>query len=91
MAERRYAGGYYSIVTYPPVQMNRRQQAGELVIGRVLFQFPSNSGKNQIHVSKSQSNAVTASVSTNGQASAGNVAQAPAQVNIYDVQITWLW
>ena len=79
--------GYYSIITSYPEQMDRRPQAGELVIGRVLFQFPSNSGKNQIHVSKSQSNAVTASVSTNGQASAGNVAQAPAQVNIYDVQI----
>lgn len=79
--------GYYSIITSYPEQMNRRPQAGELVIGRVLFQFPSNSGKNQIHVSKSQSNAVTASVSTNGQASAGNVAQSPAQVNIYDVQI----
>lgn len=79
--------GYYSIITRYPEQMDRRPQAGELVIGRVLFQFPSNSGKNQIHVSKSQSNAVAASVSTNGQASAGNVAQAPAQVNIYDVQI----
>ncbi len=79
--------GYYSIITSYPEQMDRRPQAGELVIGRVLFQFPSNSGKNQIHVSKSQSNAVTASVSTNGQASAGNVAQAPAQVNIYDVRI----
>ena len=79
--------GYYSIITSYPEQMNRRPQAGELVIGRVLFQFPSNSGKNQIHVSKSQSNAVTASVSTNGQASAGNVAQSPAQVNIYDVRI----
>lgn len=79
--------GYYSIITSYPEQMDRRPQAGELVIGRVLFQFPSNSGKNQIHVSKSQSNAVTASVSTNGQASAGNVAQSPAQVNIYDVQI----
>ena len=79
--------GYYSIITSYPEQMDRRPQAGELVIGRVLFQFPSNSGKNQIHVSKSQSNAVAASVSTNGQASAGNVAQVPAQVNIYDVQI----
>ena len=79
--------GYYSIITSYPEQMDRRPQAGELVIGRVLFQFPSNSGKNQIHVSKSQSNAVTASVSTNGQASAGNVAQSPAQVNIYDVRI----
>lgn len=79
--------GYYSIITSYPEQMDRRPQAGELVIGRVLFQFPSNSGKNQIHVSKSQSNAVTASVSTNGQASAVNVAQSPAQVNIYDVRI----
>ena len=91
MTERRYAGVYYSIVTYHPVQMNRRQQAGELVIGRVLFQFPSNSGSTQIPVGKSLNNAVTTSAGTNGQASTGNVAQSPAQVNIYDVQITWLW
>lgn len=41
--------GCYSIVSCYPVQMNRRPQAGELVIGRVLFQFPPNSGATQIH------------------------------------------
>ena len=79
--------GCYSIVSCYPVQMNRLPQAGELVIGRVLFQFPPNSGTTQIPVGKSQNNAVTTSAGTNGQASTGNVAQSPAQVNIYDVQI----
>ncbi|MBR3903160.1 MAG: hypothetical protein IKJ29_05830, partial [Akkermansia sp.] len=56
-------------------------------IGRVLFQFPPNSGTAQIPVGKSQNNAVTTSAGTNEQASASNVAQSPEQVNIYDVQI----
>lgn len=79
--------GCYSIVSCYPVQMNRRPQAGELVIGRVLFQFPPNSGTAQIPVGKSQNNAVTTSAGTNGQASAEKVAQTPGQVNIYDVRI----
>lgn len=79
--------GYYSIVTCYPVQMNRRPQVGELVIGRVLFQFPSDSEKAQIHVSKPQGNAAAASVSTSGQDSAEKVAQTPGQVNMYDVRI----
>ena len=41
----------------------------------------------QLNRAYAKSNAVTASVSTNGQASVGNVAQSPAQVNIYDVQV----
>lgn len=79
--------GCYSIVSCYPVQMNRRPQAGELVIGRVLFQFPTNSETAQVLGGKTQGDAVTASAGTNGQASEEKVTQSPAQVNIYDVQI----
>lgn len=79
--------GCYSIVSCYPVQMNRRPQAGELVIGRVLFQFPTNSETAQVLGGKTQGDAVTASAGTNGQASEEKVTQSLAQVNIYDVQI----
>ena len=79
--------GYYSIVSSYPTQMNRTPRRGELVIGRVLFQFPSNSKKAQIPVGKSKNDAVSTSASTSDQASQEKVAQTAQQVNIYDLQI----
>ena len=79
--------GFYSIVSSYPTQMNRIPRRGELVIGRVLFQFPSNSKKAQIPVGKSENDAVSTSVSTSDQASQEKIAQAAQKVNIYDLQI----
>lgn len=79
--------GCYSMISCYPTQMNRRPQRGELVIGRVLFQFIPSSGENQIQASKTPSETTTSSVSTSGQVSAGNMPQKLATVNIYDVRI----
>ena len=79
--------GCYSIVSCYPTQMNRRPQVGELVIGRVLFQFVPSSKESQIQASKTQDKATTSSVSTNGQVSKGNVAEGLLKVNIYDLEI----
>ena len=57
-AEEMLRGKYEMIGSYPDLvaqaQMNRPPRRGELVIGRVLFQFPSNSKKTQIPVGKSK-------------------------------------
>ena len=79
--------GCYSMISCYPTQMNRSPQRGELVIGRVLFQFIPSSGESQIQASKTPSETTTSSVSTSGQVSADNMPQIPASVNIYDVRI----
>ena len=67
--------------------MNRRPQVGELVIGRVLFQFVPSSKESQIQASKTQDKATTSSVSTNGQVSGGKLPEDLQKVNIYDFEI----
>lgn len=79
--------GCYSMISCYPTQMNRRPQRGELVIGRVLFQFIPSSGEYQIQASKTPSETTTSSVSTSGQVSAEKVAEKTVAVNIYDVRI----
>ncbi len=79
--------GCYSMVSCYPTQMNRKPQRGELVIGRVLFQFIPSSEGSQIQVSKSQDKATASSVSTSGQVSGGKIPQKAGSVNIYDVRV----
>lgn len=79
--------GCYSIVSCYPTQMNSRPQVGELVIGRVLFQFVPSSKESQIQASKTQDKATTSSVSTNGQVSGGKLPEDLQKVNIYDLEI----
>lgn len=55
--------------------MNRKMQDGELVIGRVLFQFIPSSKESQIQASKTQVKATASSVSTSGQVSAALISK----------------
>ena len=63
--------------------MNRKMQDGELVIGRVLFQFIPSSKESQIQASKTQVKATASSVSTSGQVSVALISKKMQKVNIY--------